>query len=150
MKDTDTLFTLITGGFVSTVAYLVGGIDNLAKALGILMALDYGTGIASALYLGNLQSNKAYKGLAKKTGAIAFVILANQMDIITGNDNGFLRNAMMFFLIGMEGISIKENAQKMGITAPQLITDTLNKFIGKKADQNQTDQPIQEDQKGEK
>lgn len=140
-QQTDTLFTAITGGFASTLAYLVGGLDNLTNALAIFMILDYATGMASAYYLGTIDSHKAYKGLAKKSGGIAFVILANQLDIITGSNSGFLRDAMLFFLIGMEGISIKENAQKMGFNAPGFITDAFNKLIGKgKDDQSAPDQ----------
>ena len=131
---TDTLFTAITGGFLSTVAYLIGGIDNLSNALAIFMIMDYGTGLASAYYIGKIDSHKAYKGLAKKSGMIAFVIVSNQLDIITGNTGGFLRDAMIMFLIGMEGISIKENVQKMGFDAPGFIVDALNKLIGKKND----------------
>jgi len=137
-QGTDTLFTAITGGAMSTIAYLVGGIDNLANALAIFMILDCATGMSSAIYLGNVDSFKAYKGLAKKSGMIAFVIVANQLDIITGNDSGFLRNAMIMFLIGMEGISIKENAQKMGITAPPVIADALNKLVGKKKNKDES------------
>lgn len=131
-QGTDTLFTAIAGGTASTIAYLIGGIDNLATALAIFMALDYVTGIASAFYYGEVDSMKAYRGLAKKSGMIAFVILANQLDIITGGNGAFIRNAMIMFIIGMEGISIKENSERMGFTAPSFITDILNKFTAKK------------------
>lgn len=144
LKNTDTLFTAITGGFASTVAYLVGGLDNLTNALAIFMILDYVTGLSSAYINGSIDSHKAYKGLAKKSGGIAFVILANQLDIITGANSGFLRDAMLFFLIGMEGISIKENAQKLGFTAPGFITDALNKLMGKGGQADQKDDQKQE------
>lgn len=134
-QTTDTLFTAITGGFASTVAYLIGGVDNLANALAVFMILDYATGIASSLYLGNgVNSKIAYKGLAKKSGMIAFIILANQLDIIApGNigENGFMRDSMMMFVIGMEGISIKENVEKMGFKAPEFIINVFLKMIGK-------------------
>lgn len=130
-QGTDTLFTAIAGGLASTVAYLVGGVDSLSTAFGIFIVLDFVTGVLSAYYLDNVDSYVAYKGLAKKAGMIAFVVIANQLDIVTGNSSGFLRDAMIMCLIGMEGISIKENCQKMGITAPAFLTDTLNKLIHK-------------------
>lgn len=131
--QTDTLSTAFAGGVASTVAYLVGGIDNLVTAMGIFMVLDYATGLGYAWAFGNgWESHKMYKGLAKKAGAISFVVMANQLDIITPGNNGFLRDAMIFFVIGMEGISIKENVEKMGFSAPEFIVSALNRLTGKK------------------
>lgn len=132
---TDTLTTALAGGLASTVAYLVGGIDNLVTAMGVFMILDYVTGLTYAWAYGSgWESHKMYKGLAKKAGAISFVVMANQLDLITPGDNGFLRDAMIFFVIGMEGISIKENVEKMGYSAPGFIVDALNKMTGKNKD----------------
>lgn len=139
-QQIDTLFTVIAGGFASTVAYLIGGVDNLSNALTVFMILDYFTGIMSAFYMRQLNSYLAYRGLAKKAGMIAFVIVANQLDIITGNTEGFLRDAMMMFLIGMEGISIKENVEKMGFDAPGFIVEALKKLTG-----NDKNDPSKED-----
>ncbi|UYL93883.1 holin [Geobacillus phage vB_GthS_PK2.1] len=129
-QQTDTLFTAIAGGFASTVAYLIGGVDNLTSALAVFMGLDYVTGILSAFYTKQVNSYLAYRGLAKKAGMISFVIVANQLDIVTGNTGGFLRDAMIMFLIGMEGISIKENVEKMGFNAPGFIVEALKKLTG--------------------
>jgi toxin secretion/phage lysis holin len=135
-NQTDTLFTALNGGAIATISYLIGGIDNLATCYALFMIVDYATGYISARMTDSVTSKRMYNGLAKKGGAISFIILANQLDIIAGSDIGAVRNAMLFFLIGMEGISIKENAQKMGFTAPGFIVDILNKMIGKKPDQN--------------
>ncbi|MFJ7666439.1 hypothetical protein ACIQXI_04985 [Lysinibacillus sp. NPDC097195] len=40
---TDTLYTSLVGGSMAGVAYFVGGIDHLIKALTIFMAIDYAT-----------------------------------------------------------------------------------------------------------
>jgi toxin secretion/phage lysis holin len=132
---TDTLTTALAGGFASTMAYLLGGVDNLVNAMAIFMILDYVTGLSYAWTYGTgWESHRMYKGLAKKAGAISFVVMANQLDLITPGDNGFLRDAMIFFVIGMEGISIKENVEKMGFTAPGFIVDVFNKFTNKGKD----------------
>lgn len=128
--QTDTLFAAITGGVMSSIAYLLGGVDNLVNALAVFMIFDYVTGLMSAYYTDSVNSFKAYKGLAKKSGMISFVVIANQLDIITGG-SGFLRDAMIMILIGTEGISIVENGKKMGIQPPGVLTETLNKFMGK-------------------
>ena len=38
---TDTLYTSLVGDSMAGVAYFVGGIDHLIKALTIFMAIDY-------------------------------------------------------------------------------------------------------------
>lgn len=133
---TDTFFTVLTGGFASTVAYLVGGIDNLTNAVAIFMFLDFITGMSSSYYNhGTIDSTRAYRGIMKKSGMIAFVIVANQLDIVTGNGDGFLRDAMMMTIIGIEGISIGENARKMGFEPPQALKEMLYRMAGKDPNQ---------------
>lgn len=135
-QGTDTIFTVLTGGFWSTLAYLLGGIDNLSVCLAVFMLTDYCTGVISGFYNKNLSSEIAYKGLAKKSGMIAFIIVSNQLDIVTGNTEGFLRDAMMLFLIGTEGISIMENIGKLGYKIPSFIMDALRKLNGSDKEQN--------------
>lgn len=129
-ESTDTLWTFLTGGALSTVAYLIGGIDKLIIAFTIFMACDYFTGILAGVIERKVSSRRAFNGLFKKVGMITFVIIANQFDIISGNTEGFLRNAMLMFLIGTEGISILENLAKLGLPVPQFITNTFERLSG--------------------
>lgn len=129
-EGTDTLFTALTGGTFATVSYLIGGVDNLATALAIFMVTDYVTGVISAIHTKSINYDRAIKGLTKKAGLISFVIVANQLDIITGNTSGFLRNAMMMCLIGTEGISILDNGKRMGNSAPGFLIDSLKRMVG--------------------
>lgn len=132
MKNgSDTLATALTGGFLSSLAYLVGGIDNLFIAFGIFMACDYATGMIAGGREKKVSSKRAFKGLGKKTGMLVFIIISNQLDVITGNSNGFLRNLMIFFLIGTEGISILENLGRIGLPIPEFIESTLSRMKGK-------------------
>ncbi|AYP68840.1 toxin secretion/lysis holin [Bacillus phage vB_BpsM-61] len=134
-QSTDTLFTAITGGIIASSTYLIGGLDNLTTALGIFMITDYITGLMASMHQKEKVSyDRAVKGLTKKGGMISLVIVANQLDIITGNSTGFLRDALIMIIIGSEGISIVDNAKKSGNTAPDFLVDILNKFKGTKPD----------------
>lgn len=125
---TDTLWTTIIGGLISTIAYLMGGIDELVKALGIIMAIDYITGLSVAYGVSkDVDSRKAFKGLFKKTAMILMVIVANQMGKVTESGD-FMRNAMILFLIGMEGISFIENLGQLGIKVPKFIKDAFTQL----------------------
>ena len=132
--STDTLWTALTGGASITLAYLLGGLDNLVAAFAIFMACDYITGIIAGAKDKQVSSRRALKGLGKKAGMITFVIVANQLDIITGNQNGFLRDAMLTFLIATEGISIVENLGRLGLNVPTFLVKALEQLSDKEGD----------------
>ncbi|MCM3404893.1 holin family protein [Cytobacillus oceanisediminis] len=129
--NTDTLWVTITGGGISSIAYLLGGIDKLLIAFVILMVLDYLTGVAAAVYDKKVSSKSAFKGLMKKGAMFSLVIVATQMDIILGNEGQFIRYAMLMFLIGTEGISLIENLGRLDVKLPKFLSD---KFIQLKDD----------------
>lgn len=124
---TDTLYTAIVGGSMAWLAYFLGGIDHLVKAMAIFMAIDYALGIMVGFLFKNVESKKAFKGLIKKFAMILMVIAAVQLDLAT--DSGtFMRNAMILFLIGMEGISMIENLGKLGIKVPQFLAKAFSQL----------------------
>lgn len=129
--NTDTLWVTITGGGISSIAYLLGGVDKLLIAFVILMTLDYLTGVAAAFYDKKVSSKSAFKGLMKKGAMFSLVIVATQMDIILGNEGQFIRYAMLMFLIGTEGISLIENLGRLDVKLPKFLSD---KFIQLKDD----------------
>lgn len=128
--NTDTLWAGFIGTSTSTLAYLLGGIDNLLMAFIILMACDYVSGIAAGFYDRKVSSKSAFQGLVKKGVMFILVIAANQVDIVTGSGD-FARNAVIMFLIGMEGISIIENLGRMGIKVPAFLRKTFDQLKDK-------------------
>ncbi|UED81965.1 phage holin family protein [Lysinibacillus sp. CD3-6] len=124
---TDTLYTSLVGGSVAGVAYFVGGIDHLIKAFIIFMSIDFVLGLMVGYIFKNIESKKAFKGLFKKTAMILMVIAAVQLDLATESGN-FMRNAMILFLIGMEGISMIENLGKLGIKVPKFLTNAFTQL----------------------
>ena len=70
----------------------------ILEILLIVMALDYITGVVSAFKQKSVSSNKGYMGLVKKGGIFVIIILAAQMDRMTGNDNHIFRNCTALFL----------------------------------------------------
>ncbi|MGG3662511.1 phage holin family protein [Bacillus gobiensis] len=126
--NTDTFWVTITGGGVSSIAYLLGGIDNLLIAFVILMTLDYLTGVAAAFYDKKVSSKSAIKGLMKKGAMFSLVIVATQLDIILGNEGKFVRYAILMFLIGTEGISLIENLGRLDIKVPQFLSNRFSQL----------------------
>lgn len=133
--NTDTLYTFLTGGTFASVAFLLGGIDKLIIALGIIMAADFLTGTCAGFFEEKKTSSKrAFRGLVKKGAMVSLVIVANQLDVISGTESGFLRNAMIFFLIGTEGISITENMHRLGVPVPKFISDRFEQMSNEKGE----------------
>lgn len=119
MQKTDTLYTFVLGGGAASVAYLLGGIDHLVIALAIIMAVDFITGLFAGTKENGANSKRAFKGIVKKGAMIGLVVIAHQLDIVAGTtDAQFLRNAMIMFLIAVEGISILENMERLGVPIP--------------------------------
>ncbi|MGE7115027.1 phage holin family protein [Lysinibacillus sp. NPDC047702] len=124
---TDTLYTSLVGGSMAWVAYFFGGVDHLIKALAIFMTIDYTLGFMVSLVFKKTESKKMFKGLIKKTAMGLMVIAAVQFDTATESGN-FMRNAMILFLIGMEGISMIENLGKLGIRVPKFLANALSQL----------------------
>lgn len=146
MKQTDTLWSVFTGGFFASIAYLTGGVDNLLVSLAILMLVDYITGVMVGYQNQEVSSQRAFKGIMKKVAMILFIIVANQADILVGSDGAQLRNYIIYLLIATEGISLTENLGKLGVPIPQ---NWLNALELVKSKGGVTESPKKEEAKGE-
>lgn len=134
--NTDSLYNGVAGGFFATLAYLVGGFDNLMITFSMFVALDFFTGALAGFYSSKLSSDRAFKGLAKKAGMMCFAIVATQLDYTFGAGDGFLRGAVLMILIGTEGISIMENLARLGIKIPRILYERLEQLQSGGNDEN--------------
>lgn len=128
-QETNTLYTFVVGGGVSSIAFLLGGLDKLIVALTVFMIVDFALGVAVGYGNKTVNSKRGFKGLMKKGAMITLVIVSNQLDAIAGSgDAQFLRNAMIMFLIAIEGISITENAALLGVPVPKFLKERLEQI----------------------
>ena len=116
-----------SGVILTTVIYLVGGLDNALQSLLIVIVLDYLTGIASALYNKQLSSKIGFKGIIKKFCYLLVVALSVVIDNLLGQ-SGLIRGIVIYFLFANEGLSIIENMAEMGIKLPQKLSDALEQL----------------------
>jgi len=130
----DGWMTIATGGTIATLTYLFGGLDHLLAAFAIFLVLDYLTGLAAAFYLKQVSSRVALAGIGRKVAMFTFVIVAHQLDVISGNTQGFIRDAILLFLIGTEGISILENCGKLGLPVPPFLISTLDRLKNRQSE----------------
>lgn len=114
---------LVWTSWLGLTIYLVGGFDTLFRALLIMMALDYVTGVAKGFKNKNANSNRAYKGLRKKLIILVIIVAATQMDMILQGMG--IRTLVLMFYVATEFLSILENAAILGIPIPEKLKVAL-------------------------
>lgn len=103
----------------------IGGFDGLLETLILFIGADYVTGVFCAINSRTLSSTIGFKGIMQKILILLLVAIANIIDArIIGEDHLF-RSAVIFFYMSNEGISILENAAKLGLPIPDKLRDFL-------------------------
>lgn len=123
-------------------ANLLGGWDTALQTLVLFMAVDYMTGLIVAGVFkksdktesGALESRVGWKGLSKKGVTLMIVLVASQLDKVTGTE--MIRNAVVIAYMVNEAISIVENAGLMGVPVPPVIRRALEILKDKEGKNN--------------
>ncbi|MEK3699370.1 phage holin family protein [Paenibacillus sp. FSL R10-2199] len=142
MDDKAHIVKAVSAAAGATVGYLWGGWTVMLQALLVLVIVDFVTGWAAAWINGELRSMKGYIGVAKKISIFMFITVAHVIDMVLG-DMHYLRDAVVFFYMANELLSIIENAGKMGVPMPPVLRDAVavleSKAGGKKEEAKQND-----------
>ena len=108
----------------SLANYLWGGWDMALRTLFLFMILDYVLGVICGFKEKKLSSEIAFRGILKKITILIVVAVAVHLDNAF-NTQGTIRSMAIFFYAGLEGISILENAGRMGVPIPDKLKDAL-------------------------
>ena len=127
----DTFFSVIG----ASIAYFFGDMDGFIHALIAFVILDYITGILAAIVRHELSSNVGFNGIARKITIFIIVGVAHVVDRELLGGTALLRDAVLFFYLANEGLSILENAVEIGIPIPDIIKDKLLQFHNKSKQQ---------------
>ena len=127
-------FCAAVGIFGGWIAYLLGGWNAALGALVSCMAVDYLTGLIVAGVFhnspkspgGGLESGVGRKGLIRKFVTLLIVLIAHQMDVLMGA--GYVRDAVIIGFCANECISILENAGRMGLPIPKVLSRVLDQL----------------------
>lgn len=131
MKHT---WNLIQTGFVASgglVGWYLGGVDPSLYTLLAFVVVDYITGVLRAVNEKTLSSRIGTKGITKKVLIFLLVGVGHMLDVQLGTGN-VLRDAVIFFYISNEGISLLENAVAIGLPVPEKLREILQQLHEKK------------------
>lgn len=116
-----TAFTVLGGLF----GWFLGGFDGFLYALVALMVADYITGVMCAIVEKKLSSEIGFKGIFKKVLIFILVGIGHLIDTNLIGDGSVLRTAIIFFYCSNEGVSMLENAGRLGLPIPEKLKDIL-------------------------
>ncbi len=92
--------------------------------------IDYLTGVLCAISAKTLSSAVGFKGICRKVLIFVLVGVANLLDIYVLKDAGVLRTAVIFFYLSNEGLSLLENAGRLGLPFPEKLKNVLSQLHG--------------------
>lgn len=118
----------VIGGWLG---WFLGGVDGFLYALIIFVIIDYITGIMVAFLNREISSEIGARGIFKKILIFILVGIAHIIDSRLIGEGSAIRTAVIFFYLSNEGISIIENASRIGLPIPQKLKDVLAQLHGK-------------------
>ena len=123
------------GGFLG---WFLGGADGFLYTLIAFVALDYVTGVMCAIVEKKLSSEVGFKGICRKVLIFLLVGVANLLDVYVLGEAAVLRTAVIFFYLSNEGVSMLENAGRLGLPIPQKLKDVLAQLHHKGGDDDES------------
>lgn len=116
------------GGFLG---WFLGGADGFLYALIAFVAIDYISGVMCAISDKQLSSEVGFRGICRKVLIFILVGSGNIVDVYVLQNGNVLRTAVIFFYLSNEGISLLENAGRLGLPIPQKLKDILSQLHDK-------------------
>lgn len=130
------IHTAITG-IGGWLGYYLGGCDGLLYALIAFVVVDYLTGVMCAIADKKLSSDVGFKGICRKVLIFLLIGIANIIDMRIIGQGEILRTAVIFFYLSNEGISLLENAGRLGLPIPEKLRTVLEQLQSKGGEEDE-------------
>jgi len=134
MKDLNNILQMVFAVLGGFFGWFIGGWDGFLYSLIVFVVVDYLTGVMAALVEKKVSSEVGFRGIFKKVLIFMLVGIGHVIDKHIIGDGGALRTAVIFFYISNEGISIIENACRIGLPVPEKLRDILEQIKPKGGD----------------
>ena len=121
------------------IAGLYGGWSAMLTILVVMKCIDYVTGVLVAVTghsdkteSGGLSSKVGFIGIAKKGVIMLIVLVATLLDKAIGNTAMVFQSATVCYYIANEGLSVLENADRLGVRTPSFIRQRMEDMAEEK------------------
>ena len=121
-------FQLFFTALGAWIGGFMGGLDGFLYTLIVFVVVDYVTGFMAAISEKSLSSEVGFKGIAKKVVIFLLVGVANMLDVHVLGQGAVIRTAVIFFYLSNEGVSILENAARLGLPIPAKLRAVLEQL----------------------
>jgi len=132
MKNIYNIIQFILTAIGAYIGLMIGGWDGFSNALVTFVVMDYLTGVMAAIIEKRLSSDVGARGILKKVLIFCLVAVGHIIDTKIIGSGSVVRTAVIFFYLSNEGISIVENAGRIGLPIPQKLKDVLEQLKGDK------------------
>ena len=126
MNNVFNLLRTLCGFLCGVITYVLGGFDTVLVVLLAMIVIDYITGVMVAIEKKQLSSRVGFNGIFKKVAILTIVASAHLLGQTVGIPD--VRSIVIGFYIANEGISITENAGKLGVPLPKKLIEILNQL----------------------
>jgi len=128
MKEIWNVTQVVFAAIGGWLGWFLGGYDGFLYALVAFVVVDYLLGVMCGIIEKHLSSDIGARGIFKKVVLFTLVGVAHILDQNIIGDGGAIRTAVIFFYLSNEGISIIENATRLGLPIPQKLRDVLEQL----------------------
>lgn len=126
----EVFYKTVTTAVGAIVGYIFGEWSVLLQILLAFVIIDYVSGLLASGVEGKLSSKVGFKGIAKKIMIFVLVAVGHLTDRAIG-DGSMVQNAIIFFYLGNELLSILENAGRTGLPIPEQVKNAVDVLKGK-------------------
>ena len=113
------------------LGWFLGGADGFLYALIAFVVIDYITGVMCAISDKSLSSEVGFRGICRKVLIFILVGVGNLLDVYILGEAGVLRTAVIFFYLSNEGVSLLENASRLGLPIQEKLKEILQQLHDK-------------------
>lgn len=124
------LLTMTLAGVFTVIDEFFGGFDDGIGLLMILIIIDFILGMINAIISKKVSSSEIRKGAVRKCVEFVLILLCYRMDVVFGFIDGekplFTLRMFSCIYFGIEeGVSILENAGRLGVPLPKPLVKIL-------------------------
>lgn len=123
MNTIGNIISMILGVLGGVLSYFLGGFDQISKVLIYLTVIDYISGVIAAFYNKDISSKIGFKGILKKIAMFLIVAVAVLLEKNLAIPT--IRDIVIMFFVGNEGISILENVAETGLKIPEKLKNAI-------------------------